>query len=148
MVNLPFAAIPSNQGILAPVGFGGALMIDTSNRATAEATLSKLDAIAKSNFINVAPRNIGNKTITQWQVPLGALLGHGWLDQDTMFIAFGGSIADAITNPPSQTLDNSETFKTVTSSLQKPNGGYFYLDMDKTMSITRNLAQAQNSDSA
>lgn len=140
-----FAAIPSNQGLLAPVGFGGALVIDTSNRATAEATLSKLDAIAKTNFINVVPRNIGNKTVTEWQVPLGALLGHGWLDQDTVFIALGGPIADAIATPPRLTLNNSETFKTVTSSLQKPNGGYFYLDMDKTMSITRNLAQAQNS---
>lgn len=140
-----FAAIPSNQGLLAPVGFGGALVIDTSNRATAEATLSKLDAIAKTNFINVVPRNIGNKTVTEWQVPLGALLGHGWLDQDTVFIALGGPIADAIATPPRLTLNNSETFKTVISSLQKPNGGYFYLDMDKTMSITRNLAQAQNS---
>lgn len=28
--------------------------------------------------------------------------------------------------------------------MQQPNGGYFYLDMDK-VSITRNLAQAQNS---
>jgi hypothetical protein len=140
-----FAAIPSNQGLLAPLGFGAALVIDTSSHATAEATLGKLDAIAKTNFINVAPRNVGGKTVIEWQIPQqGALLGHGWLDEDTLFVALGGPIADAIATPLRQPLDNSETFKAVTGSLQKPNGGYFYLDMDKTMSITRNLAQAQN----
>jgi len=140
-----FAAIPSNQGLLAPLGFGAALVIDTSSHATAEATLGKLDAIAKNNFINIAPRNVGGKTVTEWQIPQqGALLGHGWLDEDTLFVALGGPIADAIATPLRQPLDNSETFKAVTGSLQKPNGGYFYLDMDKTMSITRNLAQAQN----
>lgn len=36
-------------------------------------------------------------------------------------------------NNPS--LDNSDTFKAVTGSLQKPNGGYFYLDMDKTQTV-------------
>ncbi len=139
-----FAAIESNQGLLAAVGFGGALLIDTSNRTTAEATLNKLDNFARSNFVTVAPRNIAGKTVTEWQVPLqGALLSHGWLDQDTVFLALG-SVADAIATPPSQPLANSDTFKAVTSSLQQPNGGYFYLDMDKTVAVTRNLAQAQN----
>lgn len=140
-----FAAIPSNQGPLAAVGFGAALVFDTSDRKTASATLSKLDAIAESNFITVGQRNVGGKAVTEWQIPLqGALLGHGWLDEDTVFVALGGSIADAIATTPSQSLDNSETFKAVTGSLQKPNSGYFYLDMDKTMSITRKLAQVQN----
>lgn len=141
-----FAAIPSNQGLLAAVGFGGALVIDTSDRATAEATLNKFDTFARSNFVTVAPRNVAGKTVTEWQVPRqGSLLGHGWLDQDTVFLALGGSVADAIAVPPSQSLANSKTFKAVTSSLQQPNGGYFYLDMDKAVSLTRNLAQAQNS---
>jgi hypothetical protein len=92
-----FAAIPSNQGLLAPVGFGGALVFDTSDRATTEATFNKLDAIAKSNFISVGQRNVGGKAVTEWQTPLqGALLGHGWLDEDTvspprMVIPFGYS---------------------------------------------------------
>lgn len=140
-----FAAIPSNQGLLAPVGFGGALVFDTSDRATAEATFNKLDAIAKSNLISVGQRNVGGKAVTEWQIPLqGALLGHGWLDEDTAFVALGGPIADAIATPPSQPLDNSEAFKAVTGSLQKPNAGYFYLNMDKTMSlVTRNFLRSQ-----
>ncbi|MHC5777895.1 DUF3352 domain-containing protein [Nostoc sp.] len=131
-----FGAIPSNQGVLASVGFGGALVFDTSDRKTAEATFTKLDTLAKTQTINIANRNIGGKDVTEWQIPRqGALLAHGWLDQDTVFVALGGPIADAVSDRKNQSLDNSDTFKAVTGSLQKPNGGYFYLDMDKTKTM-------------
>lgn len=131
-----FGAISSEQGLLAPVGFGGVLLIDTTNRPAAEATLSKLDSIAKTGLINVAPRDISGKTVTEWQVPAqGALLGHGWLDNDTVFVAFGGPISDAIANKPSQLLNNSDTFKSITGAFPKPNSGYFYLDVEKVYAL-------------
>jgi hypothetical protein len=131
-----FGAIPSKQGVLASVGFGGALVFDTSDRKTAEATLTKLDTLAKTQQINVANRNIGGKDVTEWQIPRqGALLAHGWLDQDTVFVALGGPIADVVSDRKNPSLDTSETFKAITGSLQKPNGGYFYLDMDKTKTV-------------
>jgi Protein of unknown function (DUF3352) len=136
-----FAAIPSNQGILAQVGVGGAFVFDTSDRKTAESTFAKLDNLAKAQKINVAQTNIGGKDITEWQIPQqGALLAHGWLDQDTIFVALGGPIAQAIAEPKNQSLDNSDNFKAVTSSLQKPNGGFLYLDMDKTVSLVNRYA--------
>ncbi|MCU0537393.1 MAG: DUF3352 domain-containing protein [Hydrococcus sp. Prado102] len=131
-----FGAIASEQGMLAPVGFGGALIIDTSDRPTAEAALNKLDNIAKTAYINVAPREVSGKAVTEWQVPnQGALIGHGWLDNDTVFVAFGGPIADAIANKPTQPLNNSDNFKSVVSSFPKPNSGYFYLDVEKTVAL-------------
>lgn len=138
-------AIPSNQGILASVGFGGAFVFDTSDRKTAEATFTKLDNLAKKQQINITQRNIGGKNITEWQIPQqGALLAHGWLDQDTVFLAMGGPIAEALAASKSPSLDKSDTFKAVTGSLQTPNGGYFYLDMDKTVSlVSRFAAQGQ-----
>ncbi len=136
-----FAAIPSNQGILAQVGVGGAFVFDTSDRKTAESTFAKLDNLAKAQKINVAQTNIGGKDITEWQIPQqGALLAHGWLDQDTVFVALGGPIAKAIAEPKNQSLDNSDNFKAVTSSLQQPNGGFLYLDMDKTVSLVNRYA--------
>ncbi|MEH2143633.1 DUF3352 domain-containing protein [Nostoc sp.] len=131
-----FGAIPSNQGVLASVGFGGALLFDTSDRKTAEATLTKLDTLAKSQQINVANRNIGGKDVTEWQIPRqGALLAHGWLDQDTVFVALGGPIAEAVADRKNLSLDNGDVFKAITGSLQRPNGGYLYLDMDKTKTV-------------
>ncbi len=136
-----FAAIPSEQGVLKSVGFGGALVFDTSDRKTAEGTFTKLDTLAKTQQINIAKRNIGGKDVTEWQIPQqGALLAHGWLDQDTLFVAVGGPVADAVANRKSQSLDNSDTFKSITGSLQKPNGGYFYLDMDKTVTLVNRFA--------
>lgn len=136
-----FGAIPSQQGILAQLGFGGAMVFDTSDRKTAEATLAKLDNIGKAQRLNVAQRNVGSKQITEWQYPgVGGVLAHGWVDNDTVFIAFGGPIADVIANPPSQALNNSDTFKTVTGSLQQPNSGYFYLDMDKAAAILNDIS--------
>jgi hypothetical protein len=129
-------AIPSNQGVLANVGFGGALVFDTSDRQTAEATLTKLDTLAKTQPINIANRKIGGKDVTEWQIPQqGALLTHGWLDQDTVFIAVGGPVAEAIADRKTASLDNSDAFKAATGSLPKPNTGYFYLDMDKTKTL-------------
>ncbi|MCC5637389.1 DUF3352 domain-containing protein [Nostoc sp. CHAB 5844] len=134
-------AIPSNQGVLASVGFGGAFVFDTSDRKTAEATFSKLDNLAKAQRINIAKRNIGGKDVTEWQIPQqGALLAHGWLDQDTVFLAVGGPVADALAASKGSSLDTSDTFKTVTGSLQQPNGGYLYLDMDKTVSLVNRFA--------
>lgn len=138
-------AVKSNQGLLANVGFGGALVLDTSDRKTAEATLTKLDNLAKQQSFNIAQKNIGGKNITEWQIPLqGALVSHGWLDNDTVFLAIGGPIAETLANRQSTALDQTDTFKTVIGSLQKPNGGYFYLDMDKTTAIIKHLsAQSQ-----
>jgi hypothetical protein len=136
-----FGAVSSNQGLLAQLGFGGAFVFDTSDRKTAEATLTKLDNLAKQQTLNVTQRNIGGKNVTEWQIPQqGALFAHGWLDQDTVFLAVGGPIAEALADRKGQTLDNSNTFKTVTASLQKPNAGYFYLDMDKTASLINKFA--------
>ncbi len=136
-----FAAIPSNQGLLAQLGVGGAFVFETSDRKTAEATFAKLDNLAKFQKINVAQRNINGKDVTEWQIPQqGALLAHGWLNQDTVFVALGGPIGDAIASPKNQSLDNSENFKAVIGSLEKPNGGYLYLDMDKTVSLVNRFA--------
>ncbi|WP_017317909.1 DUF3352 domain-containing protein [Mastigocladopsis repens] len=138
------AAIPSNQGVLAPVGFGGALVFHTSDRKTAEATLNKLDELVKAQSVNVAKRNIGGKEVTEWQIPQqGALLAHGWLDNDSVFVTIGGSIAETLADRKGQSLEGSDSFKTVTSTLQRPNGGYFYLDMDKSVPLFTRLASAQ-----
>ncbi|MBF2064465.1 MAG: DUF3352 domain-containing protein [Calothrix sp. C42_A2020_038] len=138
-----FAAIPSNQGVLASLGFGGALVFDTTDRKTAEATFAKIDNLIKTQNVTVAQRKIGDKDITEWQIPnQGGLLAHGWLDQDTAFVALGSPIADTLVAVGAQPLDASDSFKTITNSLQKPNGGYLYVDMEKTMPVINKFANA------
>jgi len=139
-------AVSASQGILAQLGFGGALVVKTSDRKSAESTLAKVNELAKTNAINVTQRNIQGKTVTEWSSPgQPAWLGYGWLDGESLFIATGGSVVDAMASN-SQSLENSPSFKAVTNTLPKPNGGYFYLDMDKTMAlVNRNLGGNQQS---
>ncbi|HEY9906566.1 MAG TPA: DUF3352 domain-containing protein [Thermosynechococcaceae cyanobacterium] len=134
--------VPATQGLFAQLGFGSALVLGTSDRSTAEATLSKLDNLAKSNSIPVQQRDLQGKKVTEWSIPgQGAFVSHGWLDQGTLFVTFGGP-ADTIANKPAQALDSSQIFKDMTSSLPKQGIGYFYVDMDKTVALINQLSAA------
>lgn len=139
-------AVSANQGISAQFGFGGALVLKTSDRKTAENTLAKINEVAQAQAINVTQRNIQGKTVTEWSSPgQEAWLGYGWLDGESLFIATGGSVVDSMASN-SQSLENSPSFKAITNTLPQPNAGYFYLDMDKTMALmNRNLANNQQS---
>lgn len=139
-------AISANQGFSAQFGFGGALVLKTSDRQTAENTLAKINELAKTNAINVTQRNIQGKTITEWSSPgQETWLGYGWLDGESLFVATGGSVVDAMVNN-SPSLEKSPSFQGITNTLPKPNAGYFYLDMDKTTAlINRNLPDNQPS---
>ncbi|NMF64878.1 DUF3352 domain-containing protein [Brasilonema octagenarum] len=139
-----FAAIPSNQGVLAQIGFGGALVFHTSDRKMAQSTLNKLDDFVKAQSVNVAKRSIGGKEVTEWLIPQqGALLAHGWLDNNSVFVTIGGPVAETLADRKGESLQGSNNFKAVTNTLQRPNGGYFYLDMDKTVPLLNRLATAQ-----
>ncbi|EGK88876.1 DUF3352 domain-containing protein [Microcoleus vaginatus PCC 9802] len=129
-------AIGSNQGILSQLGMGAAMIFETSDRPAAEATLKKLDAIAKSNpTVSVAPRTVEGKEVTEWQIPQqGTLFGHGWLNENSVFVAFGGPLVDVITSTPPQPLSSSPSFQAIATSLPRANQGYFYIDMEKSMS--------------
>jgi len=133
-------AVKSDQGLLAQVGFGGALVFDTSDRQTAETTLTKLDAIAKQQSLNVSETNINGKKITEWQTLQGTLVAHGWLDNRILFLAIGEPVAQALIDHKGQSIESTDNFKTATASLPKPNGGYFYIDMEKAITLIERFA--------
>ena len=136
------ALVPANQGVLANTGFGGALVFDTSDRKTAQATLDKINKIAQNQLpITIGKGKVGDKDVTQWEIPRqGALVTQGWLDDDTVFMAVGDSVAQAIATPKGESLKNSDNFKAIAGSLQQPNSGYFYLNMNQSMSIANRFA--------
>jgi len=134
--------IPSTEGILAPIGFGGVIVFQTSDRATAQTTLTKLDTLAQQNTIQVSPRTVQGELVTEWTIPgQGTWLGHGWLDQNSLFIAIGEPIVEKMLVNPEPSLDQSESFITVTEALPESNSGYFYLDMDKTMTVVNDFIE-------
>lgn len=134
--------IPSTEGILAPVGFGGVIVFQTSDRATAQATLTQLDTLAQQNTIQVSPTTIQGQSVTEWTIPgQGTWLGYGWLDQNSLFIAMGEPMIEKMLAKTEPSLDQSESFMAVTETLPQSNSGYFYLDMDKTMNVVNGFLE-------
>lgn len=136
--------IPSQEGALAQLGVGGALMVQTSDRKQAEATVSKLEALVKRSapVINFSQKDVGSIRVREWQIPAqGTLLGHGWLDGNYLFVAMG-PLADAIAAKSGDRLDNSPSFKAITGSLPKSNQGLFYMDVEQSMSVLAPVLQA------
>jgi hypothetical protein len=115
-------------------------VFNTSDRKSAENALSKLDNLAKGNAVLVQQRDVQGKKITEWNSPMGAVLGHGWLDDNSVFIAFGGPLAETMATKTTPTLDSSDPFKAITGSLPTPNLGYVYVDMDKTLTVINRWA--------
>ncbi|MEA5543050.1 MAG: DUF3352 domain-containing protein [Limnoraphis robusta] len=126
--------IASEEGVLAALGLGGVLLLETSDRPAAEKMLTQLDTVvARSNPpVNVEQRAIGEIQVTEWKDPRqGTLFGHGWLRSNLVFIAFGGPVVEAIASEPQKPLPTNPRFQTVTQSLPQPNHSYVYLDIEK-----------------
>ncbi len=133
-------AIASEEGILSSLGLGGVLMIETSDRPSAEAMMDKLDRIiARSNPpIHVEEQTLAGVNVTEWNDPKqGTLFGHGWLSPNVMFVAFGGPVVQVVTQEPQQPLPESQRFQQITESLPDPNHSYVYLDMEKITAWAR-----------
>ncbi|MEB3280409.1 MAG: DUF3352 domain-containing protein [Lyngbya sp.] len=126
--------IASDEGVLAPLGLGGVLMLETSDRLSAEKMLAQLDSVvAGSNPpVNVEQRAIAGVEVTEWKDPQqGTLFGHGWLQSNLVFIAFGGPVVEAITSEPQLPLPANPRYQNVTELLPQPNHSYVYLDVEE-----------------
>ncbi len=143
---LAMGAIASNEGLLGQIGVGGAVVIETSDRPTAETFFDKLDAIATTTAqISLKPTTVNDKQVMQWQMlGLGTLLGHGWLDDNTAFIAAGEPIIELMATGPSNPLNSSINFLEITGSLPESELGYFYLDIEQFVSWLERYPYAQN----
>ncbi|MBW4468458.1 MAG: DUF3352 domain-containing protein [Pegethrix bostrychoides GSE-TBD4-15B] len=123
--------VPATQGIFAQVGMGGRMVFETSNRKAAEATLNKLDGLAKQSFVGVTQPK---QSVTEWSLPgQGVLLQHGWLDNNSLLITIGGSADQGL--KPAESLERSDSFQAATASLPKQNLGYVYLNVEKMLPL-------------
>lgn len=140
-----FALIPSKEGILETIGFGEALVFDTSDRKKATATFAKLDTFAKQNKIEISNSKIGDVKVTHWHIPsVGKnIIGRGWLDDNTVFVTVGQPITQVMANRPKKTLDQSDNFQSVTKSLPQ-DSGYFYVNMEEANRLLFSYPEVAN----
>ncbi len=142
--NYALFAYPTKGGIaklLDPkFNLGVGFLVQTSDRAAAEAALKKLDRFINSSSkgeVTAINRSVKGIPVTSWEIKGRAndgVLAYGWVDNDTLLITTGlGAIADLV--PSSyQSLPKAYTFTTATNSLPSPNEGYFYINTGSLLS--------------
>ncbi|MDS3859178.1 DUF3352 domain-containing protein [Thermosynechococcaceae cyanobacterium BACA0444] len=126
------AIVPVPNARLNVVGL--VVMAQTKDRPKAVATLEKLDQTAQQRAWQVTKDT--EKQTTTWTMPPGIPLGqHGWLDQDTLFIALGPNLAQTLFPPPNPPLGQAPLFR---STLPNPGSSQLFVDFNRTFSLTQN----------
>lgn len=141
-------AYPTRQGFIPAttpnmdIAFG--MMVQTSDRAAAEAGLKKFDEF-------VTPR-IGKAFVQQTTIAgqpvanYGAIekgrslnfFSHGWTDDQTLLMLFGGGAVSEFSPKPSRTLPQSANFQAAISPFPDANLGYFYVNQGALMTFVNN----------
>lgn len=135
----------SLQDVPLESAIGLKIVIQTSNPEGAKSTFAKLNVLAQGNGIAVSEKKIADRAITEWKYPdQEFVLGHGWLDANSLFVTFGNTkTLPAIAATSNPTLAQSENFQTITKSLPKPNSGYGYFNFEQVLTLV-NSAASQN----
>ncbi len=130
-----FGAIPVTQGIAAQLGFGGALAIDSTDKALTDNTMTKLTDFAKSNGLQAERRQVDSKTVTDLKFPGGTLLSYGWLNDKSLLLAVGDGLVEKIVTHPGETLDRNVNFSTVLGTMPQDKQSYVYFDVEKMSAL-------------
>lgn len=113
-----------------PSGLGLALMLETSQPATGQATLAKLDRFVR--FLPGLQLETGEYTldgaeVTRWRDRQGdAVISHGWLNPNRLLVTVGLPFSDVAAAP--QSLRSSDVHRELASELPATGDGYLYLD--------------------
>lgn len=130
--------LPVNQGLVGQAGLGLAIVLDSGDRPATEALFSKLDQLVSKNQLKVDQRKIGQTDVTAWVPPLGtteALIGRGWIAPNSLFIATGDPLVQAMAAVPTQALPSNPVFRAVMAQLPKNGGGYGFVNGEQAVAL-------------
>ncbi|MHC0063984.1 DUF3352 domain-containing protein [Nostoc sp. UIC 10890] len=110
-------------------------MVQTSDRKSAEISITQLDEVMKNQYqFKVQPGKIGGQSVVNWVSPYGTLTAtHGWLDEDIAFLVVGAPITDKIVPKPNNTLASTIPFQETVPTEPNPTNGQFFLDVERTV---------------
>lgn len=136
--SVAWGLIPSDKGILASVGFGSALVIETSDRKTAAQTLETLENLLKGVLpfpLSVESQTLGEVVVTQWKFPTfglkpETLVGYGWVEEDILVVGIGDPIVEAMVVPAKGSLADNEVFAELASGFSQASGAIAFADLD------------------
>ena len=124
------------------IGLEPIIILETSKPKVAATTLSTIEkTLQRSVGILPQPKQTANKNkITEWQIPRSNFsLTYGWLNKNYLVLTVGNSFFESIDKSAKNPLNKKNEFKAIAQNLPDNNLGYFYVDMNQTMSIINKL---------
>lgn len=114
---------------------GVVLMVQTSDRTSAEAALKQLDETMGDRYqFEVKETNLANQSVVQWVSPFASLtVTRGWIGDNIAFLAIGAPVAETILPRPDASLSQNTTFQSVTQSDRGSNNGHFFINLERLM---------------
>ncbi|MDJ0708533.1 MAG: DUF3352 domain-containing protein [Leptolyngbyaceae cyanobacterium MO_188.B28] len=149
------ALFPTRQGVISgfdpAIELGIGVMIQTSDRPTADATFETVEdlLLSMSLPVSIDSRTVNGEPVVSWgaasnldladQNYRNSYFSRGWVTDDTLAITDGiGSMAELMNPQPYEPLRRHSTFRTATQSFPRPNHGYFYINMGSILSLIYN----------
>ena len=117
-------------------------LVQASDRPAAEASLAKLDSVMSDRYrFQVSASQVGGQPLVKWISPYGSLaVTHGWLDDQTAFLALGENASSSILPPPASSLKASKAFQAAVSAADlTANNGHFFLDIERMLNAQTTL---------
>ncbi|MFN6535069.1 MAG: DUF3352 domain-containing protein [Nostoc sp. EkiNYC01] len=131
------SVIPNTPKEGSPDNFRAGLlfMVQTSNRKSAQASITQLDEVMTNQYqFQVQPGKVAGQPVVNWVSPYGTLTAtHGWLDGDVAFLVVGAPITDKIVPKPNTTLASTLPFQQTVPTEPNPTNGQFFLDVERTV---------------
>ena len=128
--------MPVSTGIAAPLGFGGALTIESTDRVITDNTMAKLSNMARGYGLSVESRQVGNTQMVDIGAPAGGgtILSYGWLNDKSLLLAVGDGLADKISTHSGESIDRSPSFTSALGSIGSKQS-YAYIDVEKVFGL-------------
>jgi Protein of unknown function (DUF3352) len=129
--------IPVSSGVTAAAGFGGAMTIDSTDRAVTDNTMTKLANLAQGSGLSLEQRKVGNAQISDLKAPggQGTVLSYGWLSDKSLLIAVGDGLVEKIATPAGEALTGAANFKTTMGTMPDQKQSYAYIDVEKVFGL-------------
>jgi hypothetical protein len=142
------AVLPADKGTTTPAGIGGALMIESTDRAATDKTMAVVFDLATSYGLRASSRQLGGQSFTDFKAPNtpGTLFSYGWIDNH-LTLTIGGGTAEALATPTTNNLPKSNNFIASFNSLPSQKQSYFYLDVETMANIMNQRFTAMSSSS-
>ena len=145
-----FGIVPVQEGLVGQLGMGAVFVMDSSDRPATEALFGKLDKLAAGNQLKVDEKSVGKQTVTAWGAPIPgseeAIVGRGWLDEDSIFLATGDSLVANMSEPPAEALPSNPVFQNVMRDLPKNGMGYGFINVEQALSLALNSPMSSQVD--